>query len=368
MTDSLRIALVGCGRQMQQNLFPFLQRIRGHRVVACVDPDPSLAAEVRSLAGGAICADSIDALDLATVDAAVLAVPPEPSYRLARQLVEHGVDCFVEKPAGPSTGALRDLEHVVLRSGRHVQVGFNFRYAETLQRLHELSRDIRATPCSVTIDFYSRHPSAPQWGVDTTLEAWIRHNGVHALDLARWFVPAPVAQVDAHVIPGEGDRYQVSLFLRHHDGSLSTLRMGNHVKRFLVGVTVEGMDGSRYSAPSLERVTLELSGGLPYGQEVHSTRNLDHGWGRSGFGPELQGFVDACRARRAEHHTNGQHGQNGRNGQNGQNGQANGHADSAPSVTDALAASALCDRAMEELNAGGENGFGYLANPVGATA
>lgn len=351
MADLLRLALIGCGRQMQQNLFPFLQRVRGHQVVACVDPDLSLAAEVQSMTGGAVCADSVDSLDLETVDAAVLAVPPEPSYWLARQLVEHGVDCFVEKPAGPSTPALQDLEHVVRRSGRHVQVGFNFRYAETLQRLHELSRDIRATPCSVTIDFYSRHPSAPQWGVDTTLEAWIRHNGVHALDLARWFVPSPVVQVDAHAIPGEADRFQVNLFLRHHDGSLSTLRMGNHVKRFLVGVTVQGMDGSRYSAPSLERVTLELSDGLPYGQELHSTRNLDHGWARSGFGPELHAFVDACRGTLAGQHTNG-----------------HSPGKDAPSIADALAASALCDQAMGELKTAGENGLGFLTDPVRAWA
>lgn len=349
MADLLRIALVGCGRQMQQNLFPFLQRIRGQQVVACVDPDLSLAAEVQSLAPGAICVGSVDSLDLETVDAAVIAVPPEPSYRLTRHLVEHGIDCFVEKPAGPSTPALQDLDHVVRRSGRHVQVGFNFRYAETLQRLHELSRDARTTACSVTIDFYSRHPSAPQWGVDTTLEAWIRHNGVHALDLARWFVPSPVVQVDAHVIPGNADRFQVNLFLRHHDGSLSTLRMGNHVKRFLVGVTVQGMDGSRYIAPSLERVTLDLADGLPFGQELHATRNLDHGWTRSGFGPELEAFVDACRGTRS--------------------GQlANGFSQDAPSIADALAASALCDQTMDELHGTGESGLDFLTGEVHASA
>ncbi|MGC5010874.1 Gfo/Idh/MocA family protein [Streptosporangium sp. DT93] len=350
MTEPLRLALIGCGRQMQQNIFPFLQRIRGHRIVACVDPDLSMAAELRSLIGDVACVDSVDSLDLDTVDGALLAVPPEPSYRLTRQLVERGVDCFVEKPAGPSTTTLQDLDAVVRRSDRHVQVGFNFRYAETLQRLHELSADARRTPCSVTIDFYSRHPSVPQWGVDTTLEAWIRHNGVHALDLARWFTPSPVVGVNAHVIPGDSDRFQVNLVLRHHDGSLTTLRMGNHVKRFIVGVTVQGMDGSRYSAPSLERVTLELSDGVPFGQELHSTRNLDHGWGRSGFGPELEAFVVGCRAKRA-----------------GQGHTLSG-AQEVPSVADALAASALCDLTMDELYAPGGNGFGFVTDPLKAGA
>ncbi|MFI6507227.1 Gfo/Idh/MocA family protein [Streptosporangium sp. NPDC050855] len=343
----VRLALIGCGRQMQQNLFPFLQRIRGHRVVACVDPDLSMAEEMQALTGAPVLADSVDGLDAGTVDAALLAVPPEPSYRLTRHLVEAGVDCFVEKPAGPSTPALQDLDQVVRLTGRHVQVGFNFRYTETLQRLHELSAGARKTPCSVTIDFYSRHPSAPQWGVDTTLEAWIRHNGVHALDLARWFTPSPVVQVIAHAILDGTDRFQVNLVLRHHDGSLTTLRMGNHVKRFIVGVAVQGMDGSRYSAPSLERVTLELSDGVPFGQELHSMRNLDHGWGRSGFGPELEAFVTACRARVAGSPADG-----------------SAAAQDVPSVADALAASVLCDRTMDELYATGGNGVGVLADPL----
>ncbi|MER6831570.1 Gfo/Idh/MocA family oxidoreductase [Streptosporangium sp. NPDC000563] len=342
MTDRPRLALVGCGRQMSQNLLPFLQRVRGHRIVACVDPDLSLAKELQQESGAALCADSIEALDLDTVDAAVIAVPPEPSYRLTRRLVEGGVDCFVEKPAGPSTPALQDLHHVVDRSGRNVQVGFNFRYAETLRRLHELSRDARATSCSVTIDFYSRHPSAPQWGVDTTLEAWIRHNGVHALDLARWFTPSPVVQVNAHVIPGEDDRFQVNVFLRHRDGSLSTLRMGNHVKRFLVGVMVQGMDGSRYSAPSLERVTLDLADGLPLGQELYGTKNLDHGWDRSGFGPELEAFVASC-------------------------GNDAPRAGDTPSIADALAASVLADQVMEEIDRDGKNGLGHLPDAARAS-
>ncbi|WP_436500957.1 Gfo/Idh/MocA family protein [Actinokineospora sp. HUAS TT18] len=327
MTDSVRLALIGCGRQMTQNLVPFLQRAGGHQIVACVDGDLSLATALRARTGAATAVSSVDELDLATVDAAILAVPPEPSYRLTEQLVGNGIDCFVEKPAGHTTAALTDLDRLVRRTGRTVQIGFNFRYAETLQQLHELTKPIRATPSEVTIDFYSRHPSAPQWGVDTTLEAWIRHNGVHAFDLARWFVPAPVVRVDAHTIPCGNDRFQATVTLRHTDGSLSTLRIGNHTKKFIVGVSVQGVDGSRFTAPSLEQVTMELEAGTPSGTVLHSTRNLDHGWGRSGFGPELEAFLAAC-------------------------GPGDSPLPAGPSVADALAASELCDRVVDDLAIG----------------
>lgn len=330
----LRLALIGCGRQMQQNLLPFLQRVRGHEVVVCVDPDLAMAQQVQSSVGTANCADSVEALDLSVVDAAVIAVPPEPSYRLTSFLVRHGVDCFVEKPGGPSTQSLAKLNDVVRRSGRHVQVGFNFRYAETIQRLHGLTEDIRSTPCAVTIDFFSRHPSTPQWGVGNTLEAWIRHNGVHAFDLARLFVPTPVVRLDAHVLPGGTDRFLAHIVMRHGDGSLSTLRVGNHTKRFIIGVSVQSVDGSRFTAPSLEQVTLELEAGTPSGMVLHSTRNLDHGWARSGFGPELADFLNASR-------------------------QVTQPVPFRPSITDALAASVLCDRALDQLIVA-PTGFGHV--------
>lgn len=334
----LRLALVGCGRQMQQNLLPFLQRIRGHDIVACVDPDLAMAQQVQSSVGAANCADSVEALDLSVVDAAVIAVPPEPSYRLTNFLVRHGIDCFVEKPGGPSTQLLAKLNDAVQRSGRQVQVGFNFRYAETLQRLHGLTEDIRSTPCGVNVDFFSRHPSAPQWGVGSTLEAWIRHNGVHAFDLARWFVPLPVVRLDAHVLPGEKERFLANIVMRHENGSLSTLRIGNHTKRFIISVSVQGADGSRFTAPSLEQVTLDLDSGTPSGMVLHSTRNLDHGWARSGFGPELADFIEASQ-------------------------QVTQPAPFRPSVADALAASVLCDWTLDQLIAA-PTGVGYAKDAV----
>lgn len=327
MNEELRLALVGCGRQMQQNLLPFLQRVRGHEIVVCVDPNSTRAQEVRSLSGAAGCTDTVEALDLSAVDAAVLAVPPEPSSRLTSFLVSHGIDCFVEKPAGPSTQALARLRDVVRRSGRHVQVGFNFRYAEALRRLHELTKDARSAPCVVTIDFFSRHPAAPQWGVNSTMEAWIRHNSVHAFDLARWFVPAALAKLDAYVLPCGENRFMMNIVMRHEDGSLTTLRVGNHTKSFMIGASVQGVDGSRFTVSSLEQVTLDLDAGTPSGAVLYSTRNLDNGWARSGFGPELADFVGVSR-------------------------KVAQPAPFQPTVADALAASVLCDWTLDQLIVG----------------
>lgn len=324
MSAPIRLALVGCGQQMQQNLVPFLHRLKAHRIVACVDGAPARAAQVQAATGAPRAVASVADLDLREVDAAVIAVPPLESEQLTRFFVEHGVDCFVEKPAGSSTAGLRELAEAVDRHGRQVQVGFNFRYAQVLAHLHELSAPGRSWPTAVTIDFHSRHPSAPQWGVDTTIEAWIRHNGVHALDLARWFNPASVVEIDARMVPVGADRLVATVVLQHDQGSVTMLRLGNITKKFMIGVTVQTADASRYSAPSLEQVVLDVDQGTPSGAVLHRTPNLDHGWARSGFGPELDAFLRLIALTPSSTES------------------------VVPSIRDALAASILCDQVLEQ--------------------
>ncbi|GAA2362906.1 hypothetical protein GCM10009854_48220 [Saccharopolyspora halophila] len=325
MTHPLRLALIGCGKQMQKNLLPFLQRAsRDHRPVVCVDPDIEQADRVRALSGAPATATSIEDLDADKVDAAIVAVPPQPSAEIAEQLLRQGIHCFVEKPAGPSTPSLHRLSEIADKtSDVHLQVGFNFRYAAALRQLHDVTVSTREHPCWLQIEFLSRHPSAPQWGVETTVESWIRQNGVHAFDLAQWFNTSPVQRVDGHRLPTtEPDRFLAVIGLHHADGSHSMLRVGNQTQRFHVSAAVHASDGSVYSAPSLESVVLSRDAGMPAGTQLFGQKPLDHGWERSGFGPELEAFMATCLDRSSPRF---------------------------PGIIDALAGSQLCDQALSEL-------------------
>ena len=90
------------------------------------------------------------------------------------------------------------------------------------------------------------------------------------------------------------------------------------------GPYVSGEDGTRVTMPSLERVVCEHDRGTPSGTVLHSMSNLDHGWGRSGFGPELEAFLRHCRGEQDPGET-------------------------VPTLGDALAVAELCDRVMDDL-------------------
>lgn len=323
-----RLALIGCGKQMQKNLLPFLRRIQGLEIVACVDPREDAGSEVQFMAGARQWVPDVRDLSPGSVDAAILALLPEPSRDVTLHLVEQGVSCFVEKPAGPSTAALREMDQKARQSDTLAQVGFNFRYADAVAHLHELTMDQRQNPFTLTLDFYSKHPSAPQWGCDNAIEAWIRHNGVHALDMARWFAGSPAAEVTTHVIHTGEHQFLGVISLRHENGALSILRVGNQTRKFIIRMALHCVDGTRYSMPSLERVKLDFDQGAPSGTNLFATRNLDHGWGRSGFGPELSSFVT----------------------QIGAGSGASSLAANTPTLEDAAEASGLCDRVMEAIS------------------
>jgi predicted dehydrogenase len=291
----LRCVLIGCGPQMRDNLVPFLHRLNRHTIVACVDPNEVLAQNLARMTGAKLSVRDVEELDITTIDAAIIAVPPTPSYHVTRYLVRHRIACFVEKPAGPSTPVLESMWREAQNNNTYVQVGFNFRYAEAISHLYHISYAQRQEPHCLTIDFLSRHPSGPQWERQDTIDAWFRHNGVHALDLAQWLIPSPVEKVQAHLITQDGHKFLGTVVLRHANDAISLLRVGNQTKDFVIRVDVHGRDGSRYHLPNLEGVRLDMDAGKTLDARLFATRNLDHGWARSGFGPELQQFFDvAC--------------------------------------------------------------------------
>lgn len=237
----------------------------------------------------------VEDMDTSAIDAAVLALPPRESSDIVALLLGRDVHCFVEKPAGWGSADIAENQETAGQRGLHAQVGFNFRFTDAFRRLCEETTELRQRPSMVTIDFLSRHPSSAEWGRATTVEAWIRHNGVHALDMARYLLPAPIIEVTAHAVHQGPDQFLSTVWLEHADGALSVVRMGNRTERFVVAASVHGEDGTRITMPSLERVVCDYKAGTPSGIVLYRMSNLDHGWGRSGFGPELEAFLRHCR-------------------------------------------------------------------------
>jgi predicted dehydrogenase len=203
----LRVAVIGAGNIAQQHL-PVLGGYPDCEVAALCDANPATLAETveRFTAPGAALANqdpperltdvravlARDDLDAVFVLVSVLAVS-----RVAAQFVAAGMPSFIEKPPGIASAETAQLAELQQRHGTVAVVGLNRRFYSS--HLEARRRLLAHGPvATVTVDAHedltravTRDKFPPP-----VLRRWAYANGIHALDLLRFF-GGEVAEVDA---------------------------------------------------------------------------------------------------------------------------------------------------------------------------
>ncbi len=200
---TLRVAVVGLGFGVQVHV-PALRACAGAEPVALWHPDPrrleAACAAVR-LPGAA----SFEALlSDPTIDALVLATPPEPRLALARAALEAGKHLLLEKPVTLCAEEARTLQRLAIQQRRTVAVDFEYRAVPLFQQVATLMRQgVIGTPWLVKLDWLMSSradPSRPwNWYAQAAKGGGVLGAlGTHAFDLLHWLV-GPTRQVSAHL-------------------------------------------------------------------------------------------------------------------------------------------------------------------------
>ena len=316
-----RLALVGCGRHMRNTLVSYLRQLEGYEVEICIDLDETAAMAVQQIVHANSWARDIEEIDSENIDAAIIALPPQAAYQVTSCLIKKRIACFVEKPPASTTDEMKDLMQLAREMEVYVQIGFNFRFAEAISALHTCVRDYSHTTSIANIDFRSKHPSGPEWELTDPVAAWLYHNGIHAIDLMLWTM-GEVHQVNAHITHTDEGKFTIIALLRHANNSISTLKMGTLTDKFDLRAMVYTSDACEFYLPNLGEVVMQRQKGRVGGGVIFNTNNLDNGWRRTGYGPELQYFLDNYQK----------------------------HEKNWPSLIDAMKASQLCDSIMNCLS------------------
>jgi predicted dehydrogenase len=319
----LNVALIGCGRHMRNTLIPYLQRIEDCNITTVVDHDQIALQTALRMTKAQFYADTVEQMDMRNIDAAVVALPPTDTYRAANYLINHGVPCFLEKPPAETTSEVDHLLSIATTRQVYVQIGFNFRFADAVRTITQAIDAAQTPVVSAIITFKSKHPTGPEWGRDDPVAAWLYHNGIHALDLSEQLL-GPAQLVRATLTQADWPRFTVVSYAEHSNGSVSVLNMGNVIDRFEVRCEVAAADGTTYFMPNLGEVFMPLRHGGVAGDVLYRASNLDTGWGKTGFGAELQYFMTHCKQCKS----------------------------GSPSLSQALYASRFCDAILESLREG----------------
>jgi predicted dehydrogenase len=188
MTAALRAAVVGVGHlgSFHADKYAALQNVE---LVAVVDTDAQRAAAVAQRLDTRSFTDYREIFG--KVDCVSLAVPTSLHFKLAKELLEHGIDVLVEKPMTSNVSEGRTLVEASEQGGRILQVGHLERFNPAIRALRDIITKPRFIECHRLAPF-----GRSGTDVDVVLDLMI-----HDLDVILSLVQAEVESVEAVGVP-----------------------------------------------------------------------------------------------------------------------------------------------------------------------
>lgn len=157
------------------------------------------------------------------------------------EALQAGKHVFVEKPLALNRDELEKigevLNHQRSKSPVHLMVGFNRRFSPLSVNMRQLLKQ-RTQPLTMIYTVNAGYMPEDQWGQDLEIGGGrIIGEGCHFIDLLRYFVGAPIVDVQARMM-GRASGVQIrqdkmSIILTFEDGSLGTVHyFANGTKSF----------------------------------------------------------------------------------------------------------------------------------------
>lgn len=193
-----RIALIGAGR-MGARWAKIIAASKDASLTVVIDTDASLADKVAKMYGAMPGTDH-EATFGDGVDAVVIVVPHKFLYPLAKQALLAGKHVLVEKPGSRTEKEMRELLRIAARKQRVLTVGFNYRFFDSIRQAKKIveSGEIGVVH---SVRIVHGHPGRlgyeKEWRMQKDLAGGgvLMDQGLHVIDLARWFLEDKVTRV-----------------------------------------------------------------------------------------------------------------------------------------------------------------------------
>ena len=125
----VKVGFVGCGGIAHTHM-ERLRKIREARMVAFYDIVPEKARETAKSVGAKAYPSLQEMLDKEELDAVYVCVPPF-AHGFEPEIVERGINIFVEKPVALSMDTARKIESAIRKAGVLSSVAYMWRYFDT---------------------------------------------------------------------------------------------------------------------------------------------------------------------------------------------------------------------------------------------
>src|SRR5437764_65607 len=217
--DSLRIAIVGCGRMGLQHARSASQL--GHRIRVACDVDGARASAVASEHPGCEVVTDAATIDWDEVDAGFVCTPPFARGPVELFAAQAGVPLFLEKPIGLSATQCLSALTAFRLTGTITSVGYMNRYRASIRRARSLLEG--ETVLGFAAHWVCAAYRVPWWGDPALSGGQLNEQCTHLIDLARHLI-GEVSEIHAFAQPNPLGRgaAAVSMALRFRNGALGT--------------------------------------------------------------------------------------------------------------------------------------------------
>lgn len=206
-TNKRRLAIVGTGHRGTGTWgLEAPETCADHvELVGVSDTNPArLAVAAERLGPGLAVSTDLDAmLDQARPHTLIVCTRDDTHADIIIHALERGIDVVTEKPMATTAEACRRILDAERRTGRHVDVAFNYRFAPTARKVRELLADGRiGTVTSVDFHWYldTRHGADyfRRWHAYRKNSGSLYvHKATHHFDLLNWWIDADPQRIFA---------------------------------------------------------------------------------------------------------------------------------------------------------------------------
>jgi predicted dehydrogenase len=227
---SLRVALIGCG-EIGKLRAAALARVPAMRLVVVCDADRARAASLSPVPHARVETDWRRAVAGEDLDVVIVSTPPSSHAEIAIAALGAGKHVLCEKPLARNPIECRSMTDAAARAGRVLATGFNYRFYPPALKARELV-DSGVLGRIDHVRAYTGYSAA------THHQAWLhdaaemgggalRDNGIHLIDLTRWFL-GDVAEISGRTSGGvwgfDGCEDNGFAILRGVSGATATLQ------------------------------------------------------------------------------------------------------------------------------------------------
>ncbi len=194
------------------------------------------------------------------IDAVLVAVPHRFLYPLAHEALLAGKHVFVEKPGSRTAREMRDLIGLARDKNRALMVGFNYRFFDSVRQAKRIvagGKIGQVLSVRLVHGHLGRGGYEKEWRMQKDLAGGgvLMDQGLHLIDLARWFLEDRVVKVRG-VVSNRRLKTEVEdmalVLLKTAEGKVASLSVSVSEQQDIFSLDIVGEKGS-LSIPGLGR-------------------------------------------------------------------------------------------------------------------